>query len=288
MHKQSICVFQILEYFLVYQRGCLSNNLVFCYADKWMCQNIEISKAEKNFMSTTAAKTICDELQCSVPSVTTALARNPLREAQTLLDEHSSVISWFPLGSCLYSPPCIPKHLNSPTVHLLPLMKVEKNSIIQCLWMSFMNCQSGPGSLPSNKGRVSKYFMEEVVHLASIQEDDQGHVPGAFIRQKKGWDTAAVALCSLCFTWRAKRAAEVWICQLPVLVYICVLLESIPSDYPEPLEPAQELPWHHGDEFCHSYSSVSSPEQQHSLLPFAICSHGLGLHLTESFRWITE
>lgn len=59
-------------------------------------------------------------------------------------------------------------------------------------------------------------------------------------------------------------------CQLPVLVYICVLLESIPSDYPEPLEPAQELPWHHGDEFCHSYSSVSSLEQQHSLLPFAV------------------
>lgn len=209
----------------------------FCYANKWICQNIQSWIAEETFMSTTA-KTVYDELQFSISSVTTALARNPLREAQTLL---SSIVSWFPPGSCLHSPSCIPIYLNSPTIHLLLLMKVEKKSIIQCLWISFMSCQSGPGSFPSNKGKVSKCFMEEIVHLAFIQEDDQGHVPGAFIRQKEGWDTDAVPLCSLWFTWRAEAAVEAWICQLPVLMYICVLLEFMTSDYPVPLQPGQEL-----------------------------------------------
>lgn len=54
-----------------------------------MCQNIQSWIAEETFMNTTA-KTVYDELQFSVSFVTTALAKNPLREAQTLL---SSIIS---------------------------------------------------------------------------------------------------------------------------------------------------------------------------------------------------
>lgn len=195
-------------------------------------------------MSTATAKTVvmnCNTLCHLLPLHWPGI---PHREAQTL---RSSIIIWFPHGSCLHSLPCIPIHLNPPIIHLLPLMKVEKNSIIQCLWISFINCQGGPGTLPSNKGKVNKYCMEETVHLALIQEDGQGHVSEPFIRQKKGWDTAAVQLCSLWFTWRAEAAAEVWICQLPVLVYICVLLEFITSDYPVPLKPGQELAWHNRD-----------------------------------------